>query len=105
MSEKLALITGGSRGIGKACAIELAKAGYDIVINYAGNDAAAQQAVEEIQTYNVNADAYKFDVSNKEAVEKSIAEIIEKHGRIDVFDNSRSENCTVKLIKLAAEQR
>ena len=46
MSEKLALITGASRGIGKACAIELAKAGYDIAVNYAGNVDAANKTVE-----------------------------------------------------------
>ena len=48
MSEKLALVTGGSRGIGKACALELARAGYDVVINYAGNVDAATKTVEEI---------------------------------------------------------
>ena len=46
---KLALVTGGSRGIGKACALELARAGYDIVINYAGNEEAANKTVEEIK--------------------------------------------------------
>ena len=49
MSEKLALVTGGSRGIGKACALELAKAGYDVIINYAGNEEAANKTVEEIK--------------------------------------------------------
>ncbi len=88
MSEKLALVTGASRGIGKACALELAKAGYDIVVNYAGNAEAAEKTVQEIKALGVDAEAYKFDVSNKEEVDKSIAQIIEKYGRIDVLVNN-----------------
>ena len=88
MSEKLALVTGGSRGIGKACALELAKAGYDVVINYAGNDDAANKTVEEIKALGVDSAAYKFDVSNKEQVDAGIAEIVEKFGRIDVLVNN-----------------
>ena len=88
MSEKLALVTGASRGIGKACAIELAKAGYDVVINYAGNVEAANKTVEEIKALGVEAAAYKFDVSNPEEVNVSIAEIIEKYGRIDILVNN-----------------
>ncbi len=86
--KKLALITGGSRGIGKAIALELAKAGYDIVINYAGNIEAAQKTVEEIKNLNVSAEAYKFDVSNQSEVDENIAKIIEKYGRIDVLINN-----------------
>lgn len=88
MSEKLALVTGASRGIGKACAIELAKAGYDVIINYAGNVDAANKTVEEIKTLGVDAAAYKFDVSNPEEVNANIAEIIEKYGRIDILVNN-----------------
>ncbi len=88
MSEKLALVTGGSRGIGKACAMELAKAGYDVVINYAGNVDAANKTVEEIKALGVDAAAYKFDVSNAEQVNAGIAEIVEKFGRIDVLVNN-----------------
>lgn len=88
MSEKLALVTGASRGIGKACAIELAKAGYDIIINYAGNVEAANKTVEEIKALGVEAAAYKFDVSNPEEVNAGIAEIIEKYGRIDILVNN-----------------
>ena len=88
MSEKLALITGGSRGIGKAIALKLAAAGYDIVINYAGNEVAAQKTVDEIKALGVNAESYKFDVSNQEEVDENIAKIIEKHGRIDVLVNN-----------------
>lgn len=88
MSEKLALVTGGSRGIGKACALELARAGYDIAINYAGNEEAANKTVEEIKALGVEAAAYKFDVSNAEQVNAGIAEIVEKFGRIDVLVNN-----------------
>lgn len=86
--KKVALVTGGSRGIGRACALELGKAGYDVVINYAGNAEAAAKTVEDIKALSVNAEAYKFDVSNKEEVDNAIAEIIEKFGRIDVLVNN-----------------
>ncbi len=85
---KLAIVTGGSRGIGKAIAIKLASAGYNIVINYAGNTEAANQTIEEIKKFNVIAEAYKFDVSNQAEVEENIAKIIEKYGRIDVLVNN-----------------
>jgi 3-oxoacyl-[acyl-carrier protein] reductase len=88
MSEKLALVTGGSRGIGKACALELAKAGFDVIINYAGNVEAANKTVEEIKALGVESEAYRFDVSNAEEVEASIAQIVEKYGRIDVLVNN-----------------
>ena len=88
MSEKLALVTGGSRGIGKACALKLAEAGYDVVINYAGNTEAANQTVEELKAFKVAAEAYRFDVSNQEEVDENIAKIIEKYGRIDILVNN-----------------
>ncbi len=88
MTDKLALVTGGSRGIGRATAIELAKAGYDVVINYAGNEAAAEKTVSDIKALGVNAESYKFDVSNQAEVEESIAKIIEKYGRIDILVNN-----------------
>ena len=76
MSEKLALVTGGSRGIGKACALKLAKCGYDVVINYAGNTEAANKTVEEIKALGVEAEAYKFDISNQAEVEENIDKIL-----------------------------
>ena len=88
MTDKLALVTGGSRGIGRATAIELAKAGYDVVINYAGNEAAAEKTVSDIKALGVNAESCKFDVSNQAEVEENIAKIIEKYGRIDILVNN-----------------
>ena len=57
--KKVALVTGGSRGIGKACALELAAAGCDVVINYAGNVDAANKTVEELKALGANAEAVK----------------------------------------------
>jgi 3-oxoacyl-[acyl-carrier protein] reductase len=89
MSEKkVAFITGASRGIGKACALELAKAGYDIALNYAGNDDAAFQTIGELKALGVEAKAYKFDVSQKEACKESVAKIYEELGRVDVLVNN-----------------
>ena len=103
MSEKLALVTGGSRGIGKACALELAKAGYDVIINYAGNVEAANKTVEEIKALGVESEAYRFDVSNAEEVEANIAKIVEKYGRIDVLVNNAGITRDGLFMRMTAE--
>jgi len=86
--KKVAIVTGASRGIGKATALELARAGYTVIINYAGNVDAANKTVEEIKALGVESEAYKFDVSKSEEVNESIAKIFEKYGRIDVLVNN-----------------
>lgn len=86
--KKVALVTGGSRGIGKACALELAKAGYDVVINYVGNDEAAAQTVSELKALGSNSYAAKFDVTQKDTVEAGVQEVMDKFGKIDVLVNN-----------------
>ncbi len=103
MSEKLALITGASRGIGKACAIELAKAGYDIAVNFAGNEEAAKKTVEELKALGVQAEAFKFDVSNKEEAQKGVDAILEKFGRIDVLVNNAGITRDGLFMRMSAE--
>lgn len=88
MSENLALVTGGSRGIGKACALHLAQAGYNVVINYAGNEEAANKTVSELEALGVKAEAVKFDISKHDEAQEAVAKIIEKYGRIDVLVNN-----------------
>lgn len=85
---KVALVTGGSRGIGRGCALELARAGYDIAINFAGNEEAANKTVEDIKALGVDAEAFKFDVSDKDAADNGVAKVIERFGRIDVLVNN-----------------
>ncbi len=103
MSEKLALITGASRGIGKACAIELAKAGYNIAVNFAGNEEAAKKTVDELKALGVQAEAFKFDVSNKEEAQKGVEAVIEKFGRIDVLVNNAGITRDGLFMRMSAE--
>lgn len=89
MTEKMvAVITGASRGIGKACAIELAKANCDVAITYAGNDEAANTTLAELKDLGVNAKSYKFNVADKEACVNAIDEIIKDFGKIDILVNN-----------------
>ena len=103
MSEKLALVTGASRGIGKACAVELAKAGYDIAVNYAGNVEAANKTVGELKALGVNAEAFKFDVSSQEAAAKGVEEVLAKFGRIDVLVNNAGITRDGLFMRMSAE--
>ena len=89
MSEnKVALVTGGSRGIGRACALKLAEAGVNVVINYAGNDEAAEKTVKDIEAFGVKAAKKKFNVADKEAVDTAIKEIVDEFGKIDILVNN-----------------
>jgi 3-oxoacyl-[acyl-carrier protein] reductase len=103
INKKIALVTGASRGIGKACALELAKAGYNVVINYVGNEEAANQTVAELTALGVEAYAARFDVTNKETVDKGVAEVIEKFGRIDVLVNNAGITRDGLFMRMSAE--
>ena len=100
---KVALITGASRGIGKACAIELAKAGYDIAVNYAGNVEAANKTIEELKALGVDAQAFKFDVSNQEEAAKGVEEVLAIFARIDVLVNNAGITRDGLFMRMSAE--
>lgn len=100
---KIALITGASRGIGKACALELAKAGYDIAITYAGNEEAASKTIEELKALKVNAKSYKFNIADKEAVAKAAEEILKDFGRLDVLVNNAGITKDGLFMRMSAE--
>lgn len=86
---KTVLITGSSRGIGKACAKEFAKHNYNVVINYVLNDNAAERLKSFIvENYDVDVMLCKSDVSNEEKVKEMINDIINHFGKIDVLVNN-----------------
>lgn len=101
--KKIALITGGSRGIGKACALELASAGYDVAINYVGNEDAANATVEELKAVGADAIALKFDVTDKEAVEAGVQAVMDKFGRLDVLVNNAGITRDGLFMRMSAE--
>jgi 3-oxoacyl-[acyl-carrier protein] reductase len=88
MQGKIALVTGGSRGIGRACAVALAKAGAKVVISYAGNEAAAQETLGLLQAAGTAGEAVKFDVADTAACQSAIDGIVKAHGRLDVLVNN-----------------
>ena len=88
LTGKVALVTGASRGIGQATAIDLAKAGADIVVNFIGNEAVAQETVEAIEALGRKAIKIKADVGNADDVQAMVDEAIAAFGHIDILVNN-----------------
>jgi 3-oxoacyl-[acyl-carrier protein] reductase len=82
--KKIAIVTGASRGIGRAVAKRLAEDGFGVVVNYLSNASEAEQAVIEIQSIGGNAIAVKADVANQADVERLFEETMKKFGSVDV---------------------
>ena len=85
---KVALVTGGSRGIGRAIAQELGKRGAQVVLSYAGNEVAATETVKAIIDAGGKARAIRFDVTDSEACSAAIDDVVKEFGRLDVLVNN-----------------
>ncbi|MEE9443990.1 MAG: 3-oxoacyl-ACP reductase family protein [candidate division Zixibacteria bacterium] len=85
---KTALVTGGSRGIGRAIVIIFAKAGCDVIVNYRTDKSSADSVCEEAISHGVKAISIRADVSDKAQVDEMIAETIKSFGKIDVLVNN-----------------
>ena len=89
MKDQVAIVTGGSRGIGAATAKKLAQQGAHIAVVYAGNKEAANAVCEECrQTYGVKAEAFQCDVANYSRVKETVAEIKKAFGTVNILVNS-----------------
>lgn len=85
---KAALVTGASRGIGREIALELARSGANVAVNYSGSEAKANEVVDEIKKMGKDAFAIKCDVSNSEEVATMVKETIERFGHLDILVNN-----------------
>ncbi len=88
LSGRVALVTGSSRGIGKACAIRLAQAGADVVVNYATSQAAATEVAEQIVAMGRRAIVVKADVSEEDDARSMVGHIGESLGQLDIVVSS-----------------
>ena len=104
MSEKkIAVVTGGARGIGKAIALELAKAGNLVVINYNGSEEKARETKAEIEAAGGEADIMQCNVADFDACEVFFKAIAEKYGRVDILVNNAGVTKDGLLMKMSEE--
>ncbi len=96
-TSRAAIVTGGSRGIGRAIALRLAADGFAVVVNYAGDAASAQATVSEIEAGGGRAIAVKADVAQPQEVANLFAEAKQAFGRLDVVVNSAGVMATVSI--------
>src|SRR4051794_5093428 len=99
-----ALVTGADSGIGKGVALELAKAGAKLLINYAHNQAAADQTVSEIKAAGGDAFAHQADVSHEAEVQGMFAELYQQYGTIDILVNNAGLQKDSKFVDMTLEQ-
>lgn len=103
LTGKTALVTGASRGIGRAIALELAKHGANVAVNYAGNEAKAQEVVEEIEQLGKRAIKIQADVSNEENVKSMVKEVIQTFGSVDILVNNAGITKDNLLMRMKVE--
>lgn len=100
---KLALITGGTRGIGKQIALTFAKDGYDIAINYRTENDDLKNIKKEIEANNVKCFSVQGDVTKFEDCEKFVKQIVEEFGKIDVLVNNAGITRDTLLMRMKEE--
>lgn len=102
MTPPISLVTGAGRGIGRGIAIELAKLGHQIVVNYAGNSAAADECLQLVRDAGGDGITVQADISKTEDRARLVSETIEKYGRIDLLVNNAGVSPTVRADILEA---
>ncbi len=101
---KIALVTGASRGIGRAIALALATEGASIAVNYASSSSAADEVVGIITAAGGSAIALKADVAQPEQVESLLAAVLEKWGRVDILVNNAGITRDTLLLRMKLEE-
>lgn len=103
LKDKCAIVTGASRGIGRAIAKKLASLGANIVLNYRSNDKEALKVKEELLSYGVDVFLYKCDISDFNAVEEMIKASKEKFGKVDIMINNAGITKDTLLLRMKEE--
>ena len=101
---KVALVTGGSRGIGKAIALKFASEGADVVFTYLSNKAAAEQTEQELGQLGHRVKAYASDASSFESAHELVKQVIEDFSRIDILVNNAGITRDTLLMRMTEQQ-
>ena len=101
--KQIALVTGASRGIGRAIAVALAESGRYVLINYRSRQQDAESTLEQIQKVGGSGELLPFDVTDASAVDTAIAGAIQKHGRLDVLVNNAGQRKDMLLVWMKPE--
>lgn len=101
--DKIALITGGSRGIGKSCALKLASEGCHLVINYRSDEKSAEETAAKAREHGVKALIYKADIAKVNEIDGLIKFTMEQFGRIDVLINSAGISQIIDYSKITED--
>lgn len=104
LAGKAALVTGASRGIGREIALELARQGADVAVNYSGSEAKANEVVDEIKALGRDAFTIKCDVSNTVEVSEMVKETIERFGKLDILVNNAGITKDNLLMRMKEEE-
>ncbi|MBU5334063.1 3-oxoacyl-[acyl-carrier-protein] reductase [Anaerocolumna aminovalerica] len=104
LKNKVALVTGASRGIGRAIALTLAGYGAIVIINYCGSKEKAEEIVNQIKENGGTAIAYQADVADFEAVKTMFSDITKEYGRIDILVNNAGITKDNLILKMSEEE-
>ncbi|MYL48729.1 3-oxoacyl-[acyl-carrier-protein] reductase [Halobacillus litoralis] len=104
LQDQVALVTGASRGIGKAIALELARQGAKVAVNYAGSEDKAEAVVREIQEQGGVAIKIQANVSNDEDVKRMVKTVVDEFGRLDILVNNAGITKDNLLMRMKEEE-
>ncbi|MGE0785307.1 MAG: 3-oxoacyl-[acyl-carrier-protein] reductase [Sandaracinaceae bacterium] len=104
LSEKVAIVTGGSRGIGRAVCVALAEAGAKVVVNYSGNEAAAAETLDLVRAAGSDGVISRFDVADPEACDAAIAELAKSLGGLHILVNNAGIAMDQLLLRVKPEE-
>lgn len=104
LANKVALVTGGSRGIGEAIVEKLAEGGADIAFTYVSSDERAQAVVAKLESKGVKAKAYKSDAGDFKAAEQLVADVLAEFGTIDILVNNAGISRDNLLLRVSVDQ-
>ncbi|MDE6254293.1 MAG: 3-oxoacyl-[acyl-carrier-protein] reductase [Lachnospiraceae bacterium] len=102
-NEKIALVTGAGRGIGKQIALKLAEQGITVIVNYNGSEEAAESVVNKITESGGRAKAVKCNVSDYKETEEMIASIVKEFGRLDILVNNAGITADNLMVRMTEE--